>query len=85
MFLHLGYAECANGQFEKGCEKIALYAVNDTPKHAARQVSEDRWSSKVGKYIDIEHNVDALEGPAYGYVVKFFEKQTNPMGSSSSI
>lgn len=75
MFFSLGYRVCNGGQFEPGFDKVALYALAGAPKHAARQVAEDRWSSKIGRYIDIEHSLDAIEGPGYGYVVKFYKKQ----------
>ena len=74
MFLSLGYVECEDGKLEDGVEKIVLFALDGEPKHASRQVSATRWSSKLGKYIDIEHTLDALEGPVYGYVAKFYKK-----------
>ena len=77
MFLSLDYCECQNGSFEEAFEKIALYALNDVPTHAARQVSNGQWSSKLGTYIDIEHSLAALEGPHYGYVVKYYKRQTD--------
>lgn len=33
-----------------------------------------KWSSKLGKYIDIEHTLRVIEGPAYGYVLKYYKK-----------
>lgn len=74
MFLSLGYSECEDGKFENGVKKIALYALYGVPTHAARQVSKTKWTSKLGKYIDIEHTLRAIEGPAYGYVLKYYKK-----------
>lgn len=74
MFLSLAYSECKDGTLEKGVGKIALYALDGLPKHAARQVSETKWSSKIGRYIDIEHTLKALEGSCYGSVVKYYKK-----------
>ena len=49
--------------------RVALYALNGSPKHAARQVAANVWTSKIGQNIDIEHNLRGLEGPTYGQVV----------------
>lgn len=49
--------------------KLAIF-VNDqgTPTHAARQLPDGWWTSKLGRQIDIEHELSAIEGPAYGKV-----------------
>lgn len=69
-FATLGYAVCASEELEEGCEKVALF-VDDRglPKHAARQLSNGRWTSKLGLLEDIEHDLHALEGAEYGTVV----------------
>lgn len=75
MFEGQGYVSCPNGDLEAGFKKVALYALNGAPKHAARQLPDGRWSSKMGRDIDIEHNtLHALEGPFYGTVVRYFKK-----------
>jgi hypothetical protein len=74
-FETLAYERCDNGDLEEGYKKIALYALNDVPKHAARQLPDGRWTSKMGKDIDIVHpNVGAVEGPFYGRVVAYMRK-----------
>ena len=40
-----------------------------TPLHAARQLPNGRWTSKLGELEDIEHVLHDLEGAAYGSVV----------------
>ena len=85
MFSYLQYAVCEDGEFEQGFDKIALYALNGVPTHAARQVSQGRWSSKIGQYIDIEHAPDALEGPRYGYVIKYYRKPVSSEATPFSI
>jgi hypothetical protein len=72
----LGYEPCGDGRRQKGWEKIALYAKGDEPTHAARQLTSGRWTSKLGKNIDIEHRVRDLEGPCYGKVVAYFSRRT---------
>src|SRR2546423_3923362 len=50
------YAECANGDFEHGYEKIAIYANTAGCQHAARQLGNGAWTSKLGTGWDIEHH-----------------------------
>jgi len=75
-FRNLGYESCKDEQFEQGFEKIALYAKEGKPKHAARQLANERWTSKLGQNVDIEHDLLDLEGPEYGQVVMFFRRPT---------
>ena len=63
--------------FEGLLEKIALYADGATqaPKHAAHQLPDGRWESKLGGGIDIQHDSLAeLAGPIYGEVVCFLKR-----------
>jgi hypothetical protein len=79
-FARLGYVECAAGEcskplFEGGYDRVALYALLGTPKHAARQVDAQKWTSKIGQNIDIEHTLNGLVGPYYGRVVKVLRRK----------
>jgi hypothetical protein len=65
----LGYEPCKDARLEHGVEKIAIYAVSGQPTHVARQLANGMWSSKLGPQEDIEHDYNALEGPAYGSIV----------------
>src|ERR1700691_3137506 len=40
--------EPENGNLDEGYEKIAIYARSGTPTHAARQLSNGNWASKIG-------------------------------------
>ena len=71
----LGYRECETGELESGVQKIALYAKDHIPTHAARQLANGRWTSKLGKQADIHHDVQDLEGEQYGRVGKYFCRQ----------
>lgn len=63
LFLAAGYELCGDGSLEDRYEKIAIYAKDGEPTHAARQLGDGRWTSKLGKYEDIEHDsLDALYG-----------------------
>jgi hypothetical protein len=69
-FATLGYTVCAGEGLEAGADKIALFADNhDIPTHAARQLPNGRWTSKLGRCEDIEHDLRDLEGDLYGRVV----------------
>lgn len=67
-------SECTNPPYESGVSRIALYILNGTPKHAARQITDNLWASKMGSGIDIEHTLRALEGPYYGWVQKILKR-----------
>ncbi len=58
----LGYRECDDAGVEPEHEKVAIYAVGDQPKHAARQLPGGLWTSKLGQGVDIEHTLEGLEG-----------------------
>jgi hypothetical protein len=80
-FQTLGYAVCEDAALEPGYEKIAFYASGDgIPTHAARQLPDGRWTSKLGRYKDIVHATLAAlescsEGPSdYGRVVKLMKR-----------
>lgn len=73
-FESLGYIRCADGQLEAAVEKVALYVLNGKPTHGARQLPDGNWTSKLGKWIDITHTLDGLEGPAYGQVAGFLKR-----------
>ena len=67
-FASIGYHSCPNDSHESGIEKVAIFARDGTPTHAARQLPNGRWSSKLGSGEDIEHELDAVSGRLYGVV-----------------
>jgi hypothetical protein len=68
------YVECDNGEFEEGFEKIAIYANQRGPQHAAKQLN-GAWSSKLGDGWDIEHpTLEGIENSAYGKAVVFMKR-----------
>ncbi len=77
-FESLGYSRCGDGDLEPDFEKVAFYALGGHPKHAARQLPDGQWSSKLGKYIDITHTLHGLEGPLYGDVAGFMKRPDRP-------
>lgn len=74
-FKSIGYSPCGDGQAEPGFVKVAIYALNGVPTHAARQLPDGRWTHKMGQNIDIATTLEAVEGPIYGAVAKFLKKR----------
>src|SRR6266849_7324533 len=76
----VGYVQCKDGKLEAGFEKIALYANRMpwgeiVPTHAARQLPDGKWTSKLGTLEDIEHKKPAdVNGPIYGGVVHYMQR-----------
>ena len=57
VFEGMGYSECESDALEAGYEKIALYVdAEGVPTHAARQLQNGAWTSKLGDWEDIEHD-----------------------------
>jgi hypothetical protein len=76
----LGYVECNDATLEPGYEKIAIYATHSmgvhSPTHAAKQLPDGRWTSKLGVCEDITHTaVDCLVGPRYGAPICYLKRK----------
>ena len=77
-FATLGYVVCPGEEPEQGFLKIALFAnKNGVPKHAARQLETGQWTSKLGKFQDIDHGLHDLEGVLYGSVVLVMKRPSS--------
>lgn len=72
----LGFDVCDGESLEEGYEKIAIYATADgEPTHVARQCENGKWTSKLGDWEDIEHNVlAAFDNSDYGSAVKTMKR-----------
>ena len=73
-FATIGYASCANGDYEDGIEKIVFYTSDGRVKHAARQIGQDKWASKLGNGEDIQHKLSAVAGGGYGSPTVFLSR-----------
>lgn len=74
-FATLGFMPCDGSHMEQGYEKVALYIdQNGKPTHAARQLPNGRWTSKLGKIEDIEHELDGVTGSVYGSVAQILKR-----------
>ena len=77
VFESLGYEKCRCSLKKRGFEKVALYydpvgcvatpdhpeVLPNSPTHAARQLPNGAWKSKLGGWEDIEHrNLKCLNG-----------------------
>ena len=71
------YKVCPNASLERGFEKIAIYVdSNSVPTHAARQLRNGQWTSKVGDFPDICHEQPMdLSGPLYGNPVCYMKRE----------
>ncbi|MEN6455407.1 MAG: hypothetical protein ABFD10_14215 [Prolixibacteraceae bacterium] len=73
-----GYECCENCDFEPEFRKIALYVKPGTTEctHAARELSNGCWTSKLGPSNDIQHGTpDTIENDDYGKVYCFMKKK----------
>lgn len=77
-FAALGFEVCPDEALEQGFEKVALYGFGFFYTHAARQLPDGTWTSKLGKAEDIEHSSpDDVAGGIYGEVVQFMRRRSN--------
>jgi hypothetical protein len=74
-FATLGFVPCDGEELESGVERGALFADHiGVPTHAARQLPNGNWTSKLGQSVDIEHPLRAVEGDIYGTVVQILKR-----------
>lgn len=75
-FVQLGYAKCADGRIEAGLEKVAIYCdPGGTPTHAARQLDDGKWTSKLGQSWDISHTTTmGMECATYGVTTVYMQR-----------
>jgi hypothetical protein len=50
-----GFEPCSDASLEQAYEKVILYGVDKTVLHAARQLPDGSWTSKVGDLTDVMH------------------------------
>lgn len=72
----IGYSICNNDSVEKGYDKVALYADKQGNwTHAAKQLPDGSWTSKLGEGVDIIHdNLEGVSGRLYGHVACFMKR-----------
>lgn len=69
-YQYLWFERADNDRLEEGIEKAAFYVKQNAVQHAARQLENGWWTSKLGQWgEDIEHKtLEGLEGDEYGQV-----------------
>ena len=71
----MGFEPCEDDSLETGFLKVALYGSFEFYTHAARQLADGRWTSKLGRSEDVEHeHPDAIAGGIYGEVVQYLKR-----------
>lgn len=73
-----GYEECKDSNHEEGYRKIAIYSntLTGVCTHAARELRNGTWVSKLGQNHDIIHNDPyTLECKTYGSVSVIMRKK----------
>jgi hypothetical protein len=79
-FATLGYVPCADDKVEPSFAKIALFTdPQGKPTHAAKQLPDGKWSSKLGTLEDISHTIYGLEGPPYGSAVQYLKRPSRAL------
>ena len=78
VFKSLGYRRADRSDLEPGYEKVAIFGDRQGYTHVARQQPNGKWTSKIGRLQDIEHDqLEALTGRRYGRVKRIM-KRTSP-------
>jgi hypothetical protein len=73
-----GFDVCDSADLESGFDKVAIYGNDGEYTHAARQLPDGTWTSKLGPEDDINHaTLDALAGGEYGHVIKIMRRRSN--------
>ena len=79
VFAGLGYERCNDSNVEDGYQKVALYGSQGRFEHAAVQMPNGRWRSKMGQGPVIEHlSPELLSGRLYGDPTTFMRKAAQP-------
>ena len=86
-FQTMGFEVCPDGDPEKDFEKVAIFCDTDNrPTHAARQLPDGRWTSKMGKGEDIVHErLDQVSGRLYGAARTFMKRAVKAKGQQPSV
>lgn len=79
LFESLGFVTCTDASLEVQFEKIVIYGERGGYTHAARQLSNGKWTSKLGRYQDIDHDQpESLTGGDYGQIVFIMKRPVAP-------
>ena len=54
--------------------KVAIYTKDNIPTHAAIQINDLWWESKIGRLGIIRHDIFEIENVVYGEVTQIYRK-----------
>lgn len=75
-FESIGYSRTENSDLEPAIEKVAIYLLPPEGFHAARQLEDGAWVSKLGASYDIRHvDLMCLTGSDYGQVMELLARE----------
>jgi len=78
IFENLGFHQTNFAKYQIDYERIALFSIdNNECSHLARQIDEDKWTSKLGSSYDVNHSIKSIENGIYGNAVIFLERKLN--------
>lgn len=70
-----GFASCQDAAVEPGQDKVAVYWNEEAQAiHFARQLASGLWTSKLGRWEDVSHELAGLAGDRYGEVIGFMRR-----------
>ena len=76
VFAGLGFRQCQDSSLESGYEKVALYEERGMWMHAALQIPNGHWRSKMGGGPIIEHlSPESLSDGMYGSASVYMRRQ----------
>jgi len=76
LFEKFGYSICDNGDYEVEFEKVAIYGTSESiPTHAARQLPDGTWTSKLGQNVDVSHSIFSMSDGDYGNVLIYLKRE----------
>ena len=76
LFERVGFTICNDGDLERHFNKIAIYCDQiGKPTHAARQLDNGFWTSKLGQSFDITHTIFSMSNGTYGNVAVYMKRK----------
>lgn len=77
LFIKFGFEKCVDYEFESEYDKIAIFqnTENNEFSHVSKLIEPGIWSSKMGDYEDIRHNIKALENSVYGSIHCYMKRK----------
>ncbi|MFZ1519448.1 MAG: hypothetical protein WAU11_11765 [Ignavibacteriaceae bacterium] len=76
LYARMGYELCDHPDYEDNYEKLVLFADDaSNPTHAARQLPNGKWTSKLGPSEDVEHSLKSVSDGEYGKPVVYFKRK----------